>query len=102
LIIPNATRWNSRYEAMRCMNEILDEKPERMEELCLRLKLPVLRRPIEAEFIREYCEVMKPLANALDILQADENMFLGYLLPTVTATKRKLASLSGLKYCRPL
>lgn len=45
---------------------------------------------------------MKPLANALDILQADDKMYLGYLLPTVIATRRRLAALSGLEYCRPL
>ncbi|XP_040069123.1 uncharacterized protein LOC120842160 [Ixodes scapularis] len=102
LVVPNATRWNSRYDAMRCLQGILEEKPQKLEELCLRLKLPILRRPIEADFISEYCEVMKPIANALDILQADDKMYLGYLLPTITATRRRLAALFGLQYCRPL
>ncbi|KAM7287986.1 uncharacterized protein ISCGN_031675 [Ixodes scapularis] len=102
LVVPNATRWNSRYDAMRCLQGILEEKPQKLEELCLRLKLPILRRLIEADFINEYCEVMKPIANALDILQADDKMYLGYLLPTITATRRRLAALSGLQYCRPL
>lgn len=45
---------------------------------------------------------MKPLADALDILQGEKNMYLGYLLPTISALKRKLTSLRGLEYCEPL
>ncbi|KAG0442165.1 hypothetical protein HPB47_015768 [Ixodes persulcatus] len=44
---------------MRCLQEILEEKPQTLEELCLRLKLPILRRPIEADFTSEYCEVYR-------------------------------------------
>ncbi|KAM7299044.1 hypothetical protein ISCGN_019611 [Ixodes scapularis] len=52
--------------------------------------------------LEKFQPVMKPIANALDILQADDKMYLGYLLPTITATRRRLAALSGLEDCRPL
>jgi len=50
---------------------------------------------------------MEPVAFALDVLQRDHNMYLGYLLPTIQAMKRNLkarATLDGqpLKYCAVL
>lgn len=47
-------------------------------------------------------QVMKTVADALDILQGEQNMYLGYLLPTITALKHKLSSLPGLKYSQSL
>ncbi|KAG8235760.1 hypothetical protein J437_LFUL015381 [Ladona fulva] len=49
--------------------------------------------------------VMKPLAVALTILQAEKNMFIGFLQPTIKGLLRELnkrATDSALVYCRPL
>lgn len=47
---------------------------------------------------------MKPLAQALDILQGDTGMYMGYLLPVLTILKEKLQKLDINKftYCQPL
>lgn len=47
---------------------------------------------------------MEPLARALDILQSDTGMYLGYLLPVLTTLKEKLdkISITELKDCHPL
>lgn len=47
---------------------------------------------------------MKPLACAIDIVQKDENMYIGYLLPTISVLQRRLEHLqmSGLAFCTPL
>lgn len=119
--MPNITRWNSRYNAMKCTRDLLNDRLERLEEFCMRQKLQALRRPVDVDFVGEYCQVsgnssaslcteshfvkcplMKPLADALDILRGDKNMYLGYPLPTVAALKRKLTSLRGVEYCEPL
>jgi hypothetical protein len=57
----------------------------------------------QVNFIKEYCCVMQPLACALDILQGEQNMYIGYLLPTLVSLKFKLKSLKPtLTYAGPL
>ncbi|KAG0432607.1 hypothetical protein HPB47_020678 [Ixodes persulcatus] len=43
-------------EVLSIMSGILEDKPPTLEELCLCLKLPIPRRPLEADFKIEYCE----------------------------------------------
>jgi len=38
----------------------------------------------EVAFVQEYCSVMQPLALALDMLQAENKCYIGFLLPTLT------------------
>lgn len=45
---------------------------------------------------------MKPVAKALDILQGDKNIYMGYLLPTVTVIKKTLQRLPKMTYCEAL
>lgn len=47
---------------------------------------------------------MKPVARALDILQGDKQVYMGYLLPTLTMLKRMLEyqAMKGLRICSPL
>ena len=47
---------------------------------------------------------MKPLAKALDTLQGDKAMYMGYLLPVLQSLKEKLQNLKerNLVYCAPL
>ena len=57
----------------------------------------------QVHFIKEYCCVMQPLACALDILQCEQNMYVGYLLPTLVSLEFKLKLLKPtLKYAGPL
>lgn len=44
----------------------------------------------DVQFINEYCETMTPLAYALDFLQSESGMFMGYLLPTLHSLKRSM------------
>ncbi|KAF2890805.1 hypothetical protein ILUMI_15368, partial [Ignelater luminosus] len=58
----------------------------------------------EREFIKEYCQVMCPLSTALDILQGEKGMYMGYLLPVLYSLKDKLDAqiMKSLIYCKPL
>lgn len=45
---------------------------------------------------------MKPICKALDVLQGDTYVSLGYLLPTINAIHKALNDLKDLVYCKPL
>lgn len=45
---------------------------------------------------------MKPIAQALDILQGDKHVSLGYLLPTISAINKSFNEMNNLSLCRPL
>jgi len=45
---------------------------------------------------------MKPISIALDVLQGEKHVCIGYLLPTITAVTKELNELNNLNYCRPL
>jgi hypothetical protein len=48
---------------------------------------------VEEAFFLEYVKIMTPVANALDILQGDNNISIGYLLPSLTALQNQLEKL---------
>ena len=48
---------------------------------------------------------MEPISEALDVLQADVKISIGYLLPTLTILLKKLESLNekgSIKHCKPI
>lgn len=54
-------------------------------------------------FLTEYSAIMSPMAKAIDILQAETNIQMGWLLPTLTQLKTKLERIKpSLKVSKPL
>ncbi|KAF0753476.1 Uncharacterized protein FWK35_00014868 [Aphis craccivora] len=99
LITPNATRWNSYYDAINCIVENIDK----IDDICIKLELVSFSRPREVGFLKEYCKVMKPLSKALDVLQGDKSVCLGFLLPTINAVHKSLNGLNNnVVFCKPL
>ena len=49
-------------------------------------------KPGEIHFLKDYAEVMKPVAQALNILEGENqsNAYMGYLAPTISLLKKKL------------
>ncbi len=87
--VPIMIRWNSMYKAMESVKDHISNSKDNLDSLFAALKIPKLQRA-DIDFIEEYCQVYKPLAQALDILQGEENIHLGYLLPTISILKEKL------------
>lgn len=59
--------------------------------------------PTELAFLTEYSAIMSPLAKAINILQAETNIQMGWLLPTLTPLKTKLDRIKpSLKFSKPL
>ena len=72
------------------------------------LRIP-LRQFMDEEitFLKEYEATMTTVAQALDILQAQDSAYLGCLLPIITLTITKLTEVrdcvnAPLIYCQPL
>lgn len=100
---PNQTRWNSVFMAVERLVRLINEHGEdSFHTLCSKLDLPKLSG-LELTFLMEYIAVMKPLAQALNILQSESNMFMGYLLPTICILRQKLmAKQATATICKPL
>lgn len=98
---PNSTRWNSWFNAHKRIALFLTKKRTELRELFQHFKIPFFR-PIEEEFIKEFVRVMRPLAEALDVLQADINVSTAHLLPTLNILLNEMTNLetSGLKVCK--
>ena len=43
--------------------------------------------PAEIAFLKEYAKTMKPVAKAVNILQGQANVQMGWLVPTITLLK---------------
>lgn len=119
LPVPNATRWDSLFNAVKFINEV---PKGRVDATFDTLSLPRLQNE-ESIFIEEYCKVyfyclfksircvdcvlrffqaMSAVAKALDILQGEQYMYMGVLQPTLCSLLRYERSLPPFKYCTPL
>ncbi|XP_025757020.1 uncharacterized protein LOC109203673 isoform X1 [Oreochromis niloticus] len=100
---PNQTRWSSLFLAVERLVRIHKEQGEKaICNVCTALKIKMFN-PAEMGFLVEYTAVMKPVAMALNILQGESSVHMGFLLPTLYQLLEKLRKLeSSCKMCRPL
>ena len=82
-VIHNETRWNSFFDAVDRFREFINNKKSDLKDVFSHFNVPYFR-PAEEDYIREYVKIMQPFTEALDILQADVKVSIGYLLPTLT------------------
>jgi hypothetical protein len=103
-VVKNDTRWNSEYFAVSCFVRLLKNKYREMKKLFSELKLDIIT-PNEELFLKKYVVVIRPVKDALDVLQAEINVGMGYLLPTLSVLRDKLRSLkdvTSITICQPL
>ncbi len=102
LLTPNATRWNSTFDAVKRFKEFLVQDQQAMEALLTEAKVKPLVQS-EISFISEFLRVMGPVAEALDYLQGEKYMYLGYLVPTIKSLMRLLSERKEeVLVCKPL
>ena len=103
LVVPSATRWNSLYDSLVVLKDILERDRGVFHRVMHTLKLQTFNDS-EINFLQEYIQVMGIVAAALDKVQGEDQAYLGSLLPTIAATAMKLSDLKtkNLQYCRPL
>ncbi|XP_076146991.1 uncharacterized protein LOC143131330 [Alosa pseudoharengus] len=80
------TRWNFEYEAIEDLMSLNDVQ---LEELCYRKNVAKLLLN-EICFLKEYVEVLKPLAISLNIFQGEDRCFFGLAIPTLLTLKQRL------------
>jgi hypothetical protein len=84
------------YYSVDKIRDLLDKTPEDVIVKVFRgrdVTPPSVKR---VNFIKEYCSDMQPFACALDIFQGKQNIFIGYLLPTLVLLEKKLKTLKPL------
>ncbi|XP_048103459.1 uncharacterized protein LOC125297258 isoform X1 [Alosa alosa] len=103
LICPSKTGWNSTFMAVERIARIIKQNGEdAMRNICSEFKVKMFNAA-EISFLEEYSRVMKPVAAALDILQAETNSYMGWLLPTVYHLEGKLLKMeTSVEVCLPL
>lgn len=94
---PVATRWNSLFDAIYKIYQ----KRKQISTLFNKLQLQKLKVS-EWTFVEKYVKIMKPLVEALNTLQGEEHVSLGYVLPTIIVLKNKVENLSHLSACKNL
>ena len=94
-------RWNSLFHALR---DLLSYDCDTLAELTDKLDTDTLSDRNIA-FLNEYCLVSAPLAIQLDVLQGEQHMYYGFLLPCIQEVEKqvqKIRETQELKYCDPL
>lgn len=103
LLRPVITRWNSLYDSLKRLIQLKDKILHRDMNQIVQLRNPL--RHSDFEYLQEYIECTKPLAEAIDILQGESYCFYGYLLPTLVSLRRKIDNLlskNTITICQPL
>ncbi|KAL0146672.1 hypothetical protein M9458_058012, partial [Cirrhinus mrigala] len=90
LIRPVETRWNSLFLAVERILRIIRESGEgAVRAVTIALKIPMFS-PAELAFLSDYASTMSPVSKALNILQGEVDVHMGWLVPTITLLTVKL------------
>lgn len=103
-ILHNQTRWNSFYNALNCVQKFSKTKTKELDETFRHFAVNPLTQS-EKEFIAEYVRIMEPFTEALDVLQSEENMSIGCVIPTIKLLIEKMEEFGTdptIIHCGPL
>ena len=89
---PYVIRWNSVLQRMVWLMK--NQGDDEFRKLYSKLDGPKFSAP-EKAFLEEYIGVMKPVAQALNILQSDVKTFMGHLLLMISILQEKLNTVSA-------
>lgn len=100
---PDITRWNSLYDSLEVLNNVLNTKLAHINTVCLDNNLSGFDET-DKDIITEYLAVMKPVVSSLDKLQSEKEAYMGVLLPTLYVLRSRLEAMrtKNLKYAQPL
>ncbi|KAG0724127.1 hypothetical protein GWK47_000483 [Chionoecetes opilio] len=100
---PNVTRWNSLYDSMEVLSDVLDTKLAQINVICMQNGIATFNQ-VDKDIINEYLPVMRPVVTSLDILQMEREAYMEVLSPTLSVLWDSLLALKAkpFKYPRPL
>ncbi|XP_046401097.1 uncharacterized protein LOC124167254 isoform X2 [Ischnura elegans] len=87
LVYPCPTRWNSLFDAV---SQIVKLRPK-MNDVLRKLDMKQLFSDTEFDYMEEFIACLRPIAQAIDVLQSGNSCFYGQLLPTLFSIRKKLA-----------
>lgn len=99
---PVKTRWNTWYDSVKTLLEILDSLKGSNSENLKTFNRVISGKPIECdvpfdakdiEFFRAYVRAMEPIAIGLDIMQQEKKAYMGILLPIIIKVIKELDKL---------
>ncbi len=100
----NDTRLNSGYNSKFRVHHFATNKKTELFKLMVTLKIEPFQ-PVEIKFLAEYLKILKEVVDFLIIMQGEENIGMGYLLPTIFILEEKLHSFKEdrtIQFCGPL
>ncbi|XP_018309187.1 uncharacterized protein, partial [Mycetomoellerius zeteki] len=100
---PVITRWNSTFDSVLQLVKLLKNDSEKINQCLDYCNLQRLTEN-EIKFLEEYCQIMEPLARALDIIQGETGMYMGFLLPGLKTLQEKMEKFNknGFTHCQAL
>lgn len=91
---PVVTRWNSMYDSSKKIYSKKDDIIKVFEAL----KLTAMTST-DWNFLKEYLNIMEPIAFVIEYFQGEKSSFLGIVAPTINVLVLKLKNLENLKLC---
>lgn len=95
--IPTYFRWNTVYNSIKQ----LITKKQKAINLFNRLNISKLNDS-EWLFLKEYCSILMSFHKIFDILQNEDNSYLGHVAPNIIKLYKSLIQKKKFKYCNPL
>jgi hypothetical protein len=78
----NDTRLNSGYNSKFRVHHFATNKKTELFKLMVTLKIEPFQT-VEINFLAEYLKILKEVVDFLNIMQGEENIGMGYILPTI-------------------
>ncbi|XP_076057324.1 uncharacterized protein LOC143034865 [Oratosquilla oratoria] len=100
------TKWNSYYDAVSSLMDILSkqDKMRALNDILSKKGVPTLDER-DKEVLSEYMTVMKPVVECLDKVQSETSAYMGAFMPTLHMMRLHLENLKtdrNLQYAQPL
>lgn len=89
LVVPGDTRWNSTYDSVKCLVEVIEKQDNLSDFNAMICADPVKAKKftkMEVDFLKKYLEVFEPVASGLDFLQSEKTAYMGSYLPAILLT----------------
>ena len=83
-VTPNQTRWNSVYDSVQCLLDIIKDDLKEFNKVVHEhpIKLQKFAQS-DIDFLKQYMKVVEPVAEGLDKLQSEKDAYMGCFLPII-------------------